>query len=312
MRNILFCGFGRIGLTHYIISKALNVDSNYTIFEPNKIISRLLSTYLSNADIVTNLDQLNKQTFDYTLICSPTQFHISLVNRANVRRDSNIFVEKPFGCLTDINTEFATNIIIGYVLRYNPYVQWIRKNIDPKDVCKVVASYNSYTIKSKPKGWRAHYGGGVLNEMGSHLIDLLQYTHALDPNDINVCSSKMLGPVSGQDDIVKASIKSGQIDIDLELNWINKKLRKPYFKIEYILNDGTIVHLDAQSIDIERNGRITNLSVDNFITEIPYYLRGIDFTLQMKDFYGNKEHCCTPSEAIEVNKIINMIKQDAQ
>jgi predicted dehydrogenase len=312
MNKILFCGFGRIGLTHYIISKAVLPDSSFTIFEPNKIVSRILSKYLKNTRVVTDISLLSETNFDYTLICAPTQYHIPLISSATARGDAYIFVEKPFGCHTDKQTVLPDNLTIGYVLRYNPYVQWIRNNIKHNDIIRVAASYNSFTIKSIPKGWRAHFGGGVLNEMGSHIIDLLQFTNVIQSDSVSIDSAKIYSPVSGQDDIVQANMTSGSIDIDIEMNWINESLRKPYFKLEYFLKDGSIVHLDSQSIDIERAGDVTNISVKHFITEIPYYLRGIDFTLQMTDFYTNRVHSCTANEAITVNTIIKMIREAAE
>lgn len=312
MNKILFCGFGRIGLTHYIISKAVVPDSSFTIFEPNKIVSRILSRYLKNTNVVSDINLLSETNFNYTLICAPTQYHMPLISSATARGDSHIFVEKPFGCHTDRQTDLPDNLTIGYVLRYNPYVQWIRNNINNDDIARVVASYNSFTIKSKPKGWRAHFGGGVLNEMGSHIFDLLQFTNVIQSDSVSIGSAKIYSPVSGQDDIVQANMTSGSIDIDVELNWINESLRKPYFKVEYFLKDGTIVHLDSQSIDIEHAGRLTNIPVNSFVTEIPFYLRGVDFTLQMTDFYTNKIHSCTAREAITVNNIIKMIKEAAQ
>ena len=311
MNKILFCGFGRIGLTHYIISKAVLPDSSFTIFEPNRIVSRILSKYLKNTRVVTDINLLSDTNFDYTLICAPTQYHMPLISSAAARGDAHIFVEKPFGCHTDKQTQLPDNLTIGYVLRYNPYVQWIRNNIKSDDIVRVVASYNSFTIKSKPKGWRAHFGGGVLNEMGSHILDLLQFTNVIQSDNVSVDSATIYSPVSGQDDIVHTNMKSGSIDIDLEMNWVNESLRKPIFKLEYSLKDRTVVHLDSQSIDIERAGEVTNIAVNNFITEIPYYLRGIDFTMQMTDFYKNRVHNCTAGEAITVNNIIKMIKEAA-
>ena len=40
---------------------------------------------------------------------------------------------------------------------------------------KISLDYSSHTLTKPPKGWRNTEYGGVLNEMGSHLIDLMLY-----------------------------------------------------------------------------------------------------------------------------------------
>ena len=139
-----------------------------------------------------------------------------------------IFIEKPFGGYTNVNlnnfSEFST-INIGYVLRFNPCIQWVKTNINPKEIKSIHGEYISNTIEKKPEGWRNSPFSGVLNEMGSHVIDLVQYIIGND--QMKVLSSKKESIVSDIDDIVEATIKTeNDISVSLYFNWVNKKCLK--------------------------------------------------------------------------------------
>ena len=85
---------------------------------------------------------------------------------------SNIFVEKPFG-LFDNKIINDDRISVGYVLRFTEVAQTL-KNIIKEEGCESISiNHNSNTIEKKPSGWRNGKYGGVISEMGSHLIDLL-------------------------------------------------------------------------------------------------------------------------------------------
>ena len=123
--------------------------------------------------------------------------------------DKKIFVEKPFGGF--INSKFDyhnNNVFIGYVLRHNPIVQWIKKNIDPKQVIDVKAQFLSNTLQTKPKGWRNGEYSGVLNEVGSHILDLSNYLFNL--KNYKIVSKKIESVISDVDDIVTLEIESNK------------------------------------------------------------------------------------------------------
>ena len=81
----------------------------------------------------------------------------------------------------------------------------LRKIFPKKDIVKAKGQYLSYTLDKKPKGWRNGEYSGVLNEMGSHILDLLNYL--IDLNGYKGIAGNKKSVVSDVDDIVDAKLQ---------------------------------------------------------------------------------------------------------
>lgn len=298
-----------MGITHFAILKALNQNIKFTIVEPNFILRNLLSKNI-NANFQKDDSQLDT-SFDLTLITTPPFIHVELLKRCIARGDDKIFIEKPFGGFSNIQTEYIyenKQIYIGYVYRFNPCVEWIKSNIHPKDIVSIKGQFLSNTLTKKPEGWRNGKFSGVLNEMGSHVIDLIQYI--TNEHEFNVLSVSKESVISDNDDIVKAElITNNDISVLLDFNWVKKEIRKPIFGLEIIMKDGVCYVIDQQQIKIydDKENLVNKISVTNINETVPFYLRGVDFTKQMDTLLKSGEKMTTIKESLAVNKLMNQI-----
>ena len=307
--KILIYGFGRMGLTHFSILNGLNPDLDFSVIEPNKILRKILQKNI-NAKFYAD-DSSLKQAFDITLITTPPSIHVQLLKRSLSRGDKKIFVEKPFGGYTNTNLNNipeSNSIHIGYVLRFNPCIQWVKTNINPLDIKSIHGQYLSNTIEKKPTGWRNGSFSGVLNEMGSHVIDLIQYIVGND--QMEVLSSKKESIVSDIDDIVEATLKTkNDISISMYFNWVKKEVRKPVFGIEIQMKDGSKYSIDQQQINkySSTGDFIEKVAVTDLAKPVPFYLRGVDFTDQMLDLLGDNKIMASINDALAVNTLMEKI-----
>ena len=304
--NILIYGFGRMGLTHYTILNSLLTKSNFTFIEPNNKLRFLLNGNV-NCNIKADDRGINNP-FDLTLITSPPFAHTELLEKSLIRNDNKIFIEKPFGGYMNYNLNIEKdNVFIGYVLRHNPIIQWIKNNIDNEQVVEINANFLSNTIQNKPIGWRNGEYSGVLNEVGSHILDLSNYLFGL--KNYKIISKKIDSVISDVDDVVLLELETDLKKYNFNFNWVNKKIRKPSFNFKLKLKDNSEVFFDQQKIEFIKNNQIIkNLSVVDLAASVPFYLRGIDFTNQMIDLIGNCSLMTNISEALLVNKIIKDVK----
>ena len=306
--KILIYGFGRMGLTHFSILNGLNPEIKFSVVEPNKILRALLKKNI-NANFYPD-DSCLKEAFDISLITTPPSIHLRLMEKCLKRGDKKIFVEKPFGGFSNTKLENVldlSSVYIGYVLRFNPCIQWVKSNINPNDIKSINGQYLSNTIEKKPKGWRNGQFSGVCNEMGSHVIDLIQYI--INDYEVDVISSNVKSVISDIDDIVEVTLKTKkQIDVSLYFNWVNKKVRKPIFGIDIEMKDGYKYYIDQQQINIYKIEEfIEKVSVADLARTVPFYLRGVDFTDQMIDLINENKIMATADEALRVNNIIAKI-----
>ena len=307
--NILIYGFGRMGLTHFSILNGLDSDHDFYVIEPNKLLRTILNKNIK-AKFYSD-DSALKEPFDITLITTPPSFHLQLLEKSIKRGDKKIFIEKPFGGYTNINFDdnnVTKKIYIGYVLRFNPCIQWVKSNINSQEIKSIHGQYLSNTIEKKPTGWRNGSFSGVLNEMGSHVIDLIQYI--ICTNEMNVENSKIESVISDVDDIVEATLRTkDDLQVSIYLNWVKKDVRKPVFKIEIKMKDGHKYFIDQQQIKkYSASGEyLSKVTVTDIVQTVPFYLRGVDFTNQMKSLIEDGAEMAKLDNALGVNRIMNKI-----
>lgn len=295
-----------MGLTHYAILNKLIINKTFYIVEPNNFLRLIIKNNLNAIFIKSDKDL--KTPFDLTLITTPPFMHKELLSNCINRGDRKIFIEKPFGGHSNIKEEkFHKNIFVGYVLRFNPCINWLKNNINPDEILSIDAKYFSNTIEKKPNGWRNSNFSGVLNEMGSHLIDLIQ--DIINIKQFSVKNSSKKSIISDYDDIVRAELLVNQSTIlNIHLNWVKKDCRKPTFNLSLKLKNGKFITVDQQTIKIIKSNKVIECkNVTDLCYSIPYYLRGLDFTRQIEDLLGQCNTISTINSAIRVNKIMNSI-----
>lgn len=294
MDKLIIVGWGRMGVTHASIINGLYPNRfKTTIVEQNKIIG-LITAKTLNYEVFSNLGDVNIVNAT-VLITTPPSTHKELCNQALEHGANTVFVEKPFGIFDNrINPD--KRISVGYVLRFTEVAQTLKKMIEEEGCKRINLDYSSNTLTKKPSGWRNSMYGGVLNEMGSHLLDLIFYLG--EHNSFNVNSCQIKSVVSDVDDIVVLNGTLGDIEVNLSLNWVNKNYRKPVWSGNVETNSRSIT-FDQQSIEIGYNPQSVN-----------YYVRGREFSMQMQHFIdGNKSIICDAEQANRVHNVIMKIKK---
>ena len=296
VEKLVIIGWGRMGITHTSIINGLYPGSfEFIVVEPNLKVSRITRKTLGYK-VVSDIDEINVHDA-VILITTPPSIHSSLCENVLSRGARSIFIEKPFG-LFDRRINDDPRISVGYVLRFSEVSQKLKAIIREEGCSKISLDYSSHTLTKPPKGWRNTVYGGVLNEMGSHLIDLMLYLGG--SRDFKVLNSTIQSIISEVDDIVAVKGLLGEIEIELSLNWVNPDYRKPVWS-GFIETSKQTVRFDQQSID----GGFEAASVD-------YYVRGRDFSLQMKHFIENDNSIiCNSQDANAVHDVITEIKEKA-
>ena len=126
---------------------------------------------------------------------------------------------------------------------------------------------------------------------------------------MDVVSSKKESIISDIDDIVEATLKTeNDIHVSIYLNWVKKEVRKPVFGIEIEMKDGDKYSIDQQQINKYNKGElIEKVAVTDLAKNVPFYLRGVDFTDQIIDLLGDQKIMANVNDALGVNKLMNKI-----
>ena len=296
MNDIIVIGWGRMGVTHTAIINGLYPNVfDFILVEPNKKVARITKKTLGYK-VISDINEISFEDAK-VLITTPPSIHSTLCEKVLSRGARSVFVEKPFG-LFDKRVDDDSRISVGYVLRFSEVAQKLKALIEREGCSKISLDYSSHTLTKPPKGWRNSEYGGVLNEMGSHLIDLMLYLGS--GQEFRVLNSSIQSVISEVDDIVKVKGLLGEIEVELSLNWVNPDYRKPVWS-GFIETSNQTILFDQQSIEVGFDAA----SVD-------YYVRGRDFSLQMKHFIENdKSIICNSRQANAVHDVITKIKEKA-
>jgi len=135
------------------------------------------------------MDLLERDDIDIIDICTPNNVHCEqIVN--TLRAKKHVYADKPL-CITDEEADLIVkesenvNTIhqMAFHNRFYPWAMKIKKLIDEEFLVKPISFRATYYHSSnlnpkKSRGWKQDIeisGGGVLFDMGSHVLDLMYY-----------------------------------------------------------------------------------------------------------------------------------------
>ena len=127
-------GLGRMGQNHLrTLSMIKNVEVIF-VFDTNIQLTKNIGS-LYNVDITDNLSEVLGRV-DAVIIASPTYTHANYVRQV-AKYVKNIFVEKPIAdtlfetkSICDFSEENKLNVQVGFIERYNPTIQQLKKILD--------------------------------------------------------------------------------------------------------------------------------------------------------------------------------------
>ena len=329
-------GFGRMGITHYSI---INTHPNIEILgvtDPSKNITVLLEKYINNLKVFDDYRQMIKfLDLDAVLICTPPKFHFEISKYA-YENNLHVFVEKPF--TTNLNDAEKLkdlfnnkNLVnqVGYVNRFNDVFIKTKSYLETGligDLISFKSEMYSATVsrKESSKSWRTYRdnGSGVVYEIAAHAIDLVGYMFGKPDKVVGTYMNKVFS--KNNEDIVSSTLlyKDG-ISGNLYVNWSDVSYRKPSNKIELFGTKGKII-ADNHGIKIFMNvldkksgfkKGWNNLSITDIFKNVPFYVRGNEFTRQLYHFVDSilgidNVKICDFNDACDAHYIMEQLYTD--
>ena len=181
-------GLGKMGLLHTGLLNTLKNVEIKAIAEKEGFLKKYIKKSFPELNVYDDyVEMFDKENLDVVYITTPISSHFPIINNA-IDSGINFFVEKPFvknfkeakilcNRLRDSNIGNA----VGYNLRFSNTFEYCKNLLTSNvlgDIEFVDASIYISNIFSKPSGWRfrnSESGGGVLIQLGCHLVDLIRW-----------------------------------------------------------------------------------------------------------------------------------------
>ena len=302
MKKIALIGIGKMGMSHLAIANQTPGIEIVAIVDTSKPLLHFFNKNTKFECFSDYKKMLDKVDIDGVMILVPNSFHYPIAQYC-IERGLHVFVEKPFtltykdsNSLVTLAKENNVKGQVGYVNRYNLIFKRIKDLLEQNVIGEVSNYVNRMTggvILKENKGWRNDYskGGGCLFDYGPHCFDLSTYFFG---TDVEVKSAELKKVFSSSvDDIVFSTLVHSEKIVGINyINWSDASVRKATNNIEISGSKGKII-ANKQELSIfltEKNDELNleqgwnQLYVTDENTNVPYYLRGEDFSLQLLEF----------------------------
>jgi scyllo-inositol 2-dehydrogenase (NADP+) len=317
MIRAVIIGAGRIALSH--LPHILNHPDiePVAIVEPSRIV-RFMINKLTGVRVVARLDKVDRASFDCAFILTPPQTHFDIGNSL-LDDGKHVFLEKPLTLnpdqserLINIAKDRKVQFSVGYVYRFHPVYNKLKEMLDCGEYGAIRSSeitmLGNVVSQASPKTWRnVGLGSGCLFDYGCHVIDLSLFLFGR-PDQV-VCIDKQELFQIGVVDKFKAKLEYrglSHFDSDIFCNWADGHVRKAGIVINIIMDNNSL-WTDGQLIKV-RGDNTLDYSIKDLNTDVPYYLRGEEFKIQLDCFVtaitNNKINYTNAEDAVFCDRVI--------
>lgn len=227
--KILFIGVGSIARRH--------INNLYSIGKQNHIEFTIDAYRRKDIDVdgvrkvFTNIRDV-PDDYDAVFITNPTEYHLSSLEQFYYH-GKNFFIEKPVVSISQLDSARLFKPKQGAVyyvacpLRYSSVIQYIKYNIDPRDVLSVRSISSSYLPEWRPgQDYRETYsahkelGGGVSVDL-IHEWDYLTYIFGWPNKVLSIIGKKSKLEIDSDDCAIYIAEYEDKI-IELHLDYFGR------------------------------------------------------------------------------------------
>lgn len=305
-------GLGSIGKTHANCLRELGIDKIIALRTKKGTIKNLPEELNFITEVFSSED-FYSYDFAGIIISNPTSLHVETMKKP-LEKKIPIFVEKPISAsleqIEDIKYHNTSNVIVGYCLRYNEIINYVKNFIDSgklgiiykaKLYCgQYLPSWHSYSDYRNEYYSQKILGGGALRTL-SHEIDLIHYFFGKVKNLIANIEQISSLEIDVDDNVNILCKMAKKISLNIELDYLNPISTRSGIIfgsngiIEYSFSELKVIHtkLDGTS-DLIYDGK-------NYNPNKMYLDQMYDFINFIK-FGGNIR--CNFQDGINVMKVI--------
>lgn len=244
-------GLGRIGWQFHVPS--INRHKGFELAAVSDPMEERLQEASSKYGVKVYTDfneMIEEEKLDLVVIASPTPFHYEQA-KAAMERGIDVFLEKPMVTsleeadrLIALMQEYNRKLMVYQPRRTDADIQTLKRILQSDPIGPVYMVQCCKTSDyMRRNDWQSlkKYGGGMLNNYGSHFIDQMLYLTGSRAKKIS-CHLRCIASVGDADDVVKALIEmENGVIIDLD---INRATAFPFPRWTVLGKYGTIIYAE--------------------------------------------------------------------
>jgi predicted dehydrogenase len=261
--RIAIVGLGKMGLLH---ASFLNVMPNVEVValcDKSFLLRKFISKLFKKAQVVGDVVDFADLQLDSVYVTTPIPSHFPIIKALYSEKiTNNLFVEKTLAANWDQTKELidlAKNSgginMVGYMKRFSVTFQLAKKLLNQgilgevDSFCAFAFSSDFSRIKDGSKAPSSR--GGVLRDLGSHVIDLSLLF--FDNFEVKSATLKSLSG-AGSEDSAHILVKKSGLEGEFNFSWCKDEYRMPFFGIEIKGSEG-ILKVTDDTVELTHAGQ---------------------------------------------------------
>lgn len=328
VRTAIVVGFGKMGMLHAATLRMLGVP-RVVICEPSPLIQAGVRAFTPDAPIISDYrEALRDGDVDVAVIATPTASHAPIF-RDIAPRVRGVFIEKPFAQSADVAREALAalpedrrpGVMVGHCLRFAiPFMEadrLLRAGVLGR-VEHVHATMYSSDVLRPTRGWRASAkgaGGGVLLDLGSHLVDIVRMLFG-SPQRLRATLTSVVSKQT--DDAFRSDWQWDGFDGVLDCSWSNRFVRKATLEVRVTGDNGTlfvsddVVELDLHAAAAGLEAGAHRMPITALEQTVPFDLAAPMYTRQLQAWLAAVQGGAVATNGIDENvenlRVIDLIR----
>jgi predicted dehydrogenase len=323
--KVVVVGLGKMGLLHAGILNTLPGAKLTAVCDKSGLIRRFFKKLLGEVQVVDDLEKLSDSGLDVAYVTTPIPSHSSVTRAIYSRQIArNVFVEKTLASSYDEAKDMCRLAqdsggvnMVGYMKRFAVTFRKAKELLDQGDLGGVT-SFDAYGYSSDFLGVERGSGtsgsrGGVLADLGSHVIDLALWFFG----DVEVDTARLepTGKTVSEDSAYFTVRNSKDLKGSFHISWCKEGYRLPEFGLHIIGSEGTL-KVDDDKVELKpADGGSSRWHRHDLNDNVRFLLGDPEYSREDDCFIRSVSNCekVEPSfsTASKVDRIIDQMKTGA-
>jgi predicted dehydrogenase len=299
----LIVGFGKMGMLHAATVRMLPGGGDIVIAETSPLVRQGIAAIAPGTRVVADYTEaLADPALTHAVIATPTASHAPIFQRI-AARVPRIFVEKPFAAdhasaraaADRLSPGARGGVRVGHCIRFSPLFLEAKRLLDAGAVGTIErfdASMFSSDVLKPAKSWRfkgAAAGGGVLLDLGSHLVDMVRFFFGM-PDELTGRTESLVS--AGTEDRFESEWSYAGFAGRLESSWSKPDCRKASLQVRVQGSNGELsVSDDAVDLRLASPAAglpagATRRSITALEHAVPFDLAGTVYAMQLEAWWN--------------------------
>lgn len=320
--RVAVVGLGKMGILHASILNTLPNVQVTALCDKSAMIRKFCRRVFEGFHLVDDVEELSDLRLDAVYITTPISSHSFIIRTIYSKAIArNVFVEKTLASSYDKANElcqlaqsFGGVNMVGYQRRLNVSFRKA-KDLLTRGIIGEVASFNAYAYSSDLLGSRKNsktsvFRGGVLRDLGAHVVDLALWFFG----DLTVDSAKRESSTErdSEDSVYFRVNGSNGLRGEFNASWCMENYRMPEFGM-LIKGSKGVMRVNEDKVELKlENGKSSTWYRHDLNDNVDFLLGAPEFAREDQCFVKSVLEGCNaePSfyTASKVDYIIDQVK----